>query len=176
LYIVEEGTNRFHIVDLWRGRLERPELLKMLIQLERKWKPDITLVEGIGAGLNIFQQLRATLGNRIFKAEPKDDKVVRAERQTAFIDMYHIRVPVDAPWLDDFRKEIVAFPGGRFDDQVDTMVQVSEYADGLMLWADRISRRHDPASEGEPPRGKINLNVYSLGEPRRLVDYSTRRY
>jgi predicted phage terminase large subunit-like protein len=32
-----------------------------------------------------------------------------------------------APWLDDFIREITAFPGSRYDDQVDSTSQALEF-------------------------------------------------
>ena len=45
-------------------------------------------------------------------------------------------LPKDAPWLDEFRCELLAFPHGRHDDQVDALSQ-------LMTWeAERRIRTH----------------------------------
>ena len=32
-------------------------------------------------------------------------------------------LPNDAPWLEAFEKELIAFPNGKYDDQVDTLSQ-----------------------------------------------------
>ena len=42
-------------------------------------------------------------------------------------------LPEAAPWLDDFKAEILAFPNGRFDDQVDSLSQ-------FLGWAERSKR------------------------------------
>ena len=39
-----------------------------------------------------------------------------------------VLLQIDAPWLDDFRSEVLAFPKGKHDDQVDALSQ-------LMTWA-----------------------------------------
>lgn len=36
-------------------------------------------------------------------------------------------LPTEALWLDDFRRELRAFPNGRNDDQVDSLTQFLEY-------------------------------------------------
>jgi phage terminase large subunit-like protein len=33
-----------------------------------------------------------------------------------------IVLPVEAPWLADFENELLAFPSGRYDDQVDALL------------------------------------------------------
>ena len=37
-------------------------------------------------------------------------------------------LPERAPWLDDFLAELLAFPGGRHDDQVDSVSQALAWA------------------------------------------------
>lgn len=154
-----EGTDRFYLVDLWRGRLPYPELIKMALMLDMKMKPDTTLVEAIGVGLPFAEQLKTLLGNRIRWTTPKDDKEVRATQVTAFLEMKNIRVPADAPWLEEFRKEVVAFPHGKHDDQVDTMVQVLQHGALLMRWTVSLGRRNNPASDVEPPNGNLTLSL-----------------
>jgi phage terminase large subunit-like protein len=39
-------------------------------------------------------------------------------------------LPNKAPWLEDLRAEVLAFPNGRHDDQVDALSQ-------LLLWLSR---------------------------------------
>ena len=35
--------------------------------------------------------------------------------------------PEEAPWLADFQDEVTIFPGGRYDDQVDALIQGLAY-------------------------------------------------
>jgi predicted phage terminase large subunit-like protein len=49
-------------------------------------------------------------------------------RQTARIEAGSVFVPRQAPWLDKFRAELLAFPMGRYDDQVDALSQGLDYA------------------------------------------------
>ena len=50
----------------------------------------------------------------------------------------HVFVPSQASWLPEFRSEIRAFPGSKFDDQVDSVVNFLENLDG----AHRLIRIH----------------------------------
>jgi len=36
-------------------------------------------------------------------------------------------LPTKAPWLDDFETEVMAFPNGAHDDQVDSMAQALDW-------------------------------------------------
>jgi predicted phage terminase large subunit-like protein len=48
-------------------------------------------------------------------------------KHTARIEAGSVFVPRQAPWLDKFRAELLAFPAGRHDDQVDALSQGLEY-------------------------------------------------
>jgi predicted phage terminase large subunit-like protein len=51
------------------------------------------------------------------------DKVMRMHGQTARIEARSVWLPKQAPWLDEFRREILAFPAGLHSDQVDAFSQ-----------------------------------------------------
>jgi hypothetical protein len=38
-----------------------------------------------------------------------------------------ILLPVEAPWLADFENELLAFPNGRYDDQVDALLLLLDW-------------------------------------------------
>jgi predicted phage terminase large subunit-like protein len=48
---------------------------------------------------------------------------MRMSAQSAKIEAGAVHLPRDAPWLDDLRSEILAFPHGLHDDQVDSISQ-----------------------------------------------------
>jgi predicted phage terminase large subunit-like protein len=43
--------------------------------------------------------------------------------QTARIEAGCVSLPRSASWIDEFRREILAFPAGRYTDQVDAFSQ-----------------------------------------------------
>ena len=71
-----------------------------------------------------------TLGSNagMVAIKPDGDKIVRLEGQSAVIEAGHILLPESAHWLGDFLDEILAFPHGRFDDQVDSFSQFLTWA------------------------------------------------
>jgi len=44
--------------------------------------------------------------------------------------------PKEAPWLVDFEDELLAVPNGRFDDQVDALIQALAYKRPVSLFDD----------------------------------------
>jgi predicted phage terminase large subunit-like protein len=43
--------------------------------------------------------------------------------QSAKIEAGQVWLPEQAPWLETFKAEMLAFPNGKFDDQVDSVSQ-----------------------------------------------------
>ena len=43
--------------------------------------------------------------------------------QTVKIEAGHVFLPEKASWLSDFKDEVLQFPNGKFDDQIDSMSQ-----------------------------------------------------
>ena len=54
---------------------------------------------------------------------------MRMRVHTASLEAGKVLMKKDAPWLDELRTEMLAFPCGKHDDQVDALSQ-------LMTWAE----------------------------------------
>ena len=55
--------------------------------------------------------------------KPEGDKVMRLHAQSATIENGFVYLPGEAHWLSDYLHEMLMFPNGRFDDQVDSTAQ-----------------------------------------------------
>ncbi len=55
--------------------------------------------------------------------KPEGSKVDRTVAQSAKIEAGHVYLPKSAPWLGEFLTELLSFPIGRHDDQVDSVSQ-----------------------------------------------------
>jgi predicted phage terminase large subunit-like protein len=117
----------YHLIDLHRERLEFPALKRRVRELADLHRPDAILIEDKGSGTQLIQDLEWD-GQPCIGITPEGDKVVRAHAQTARIEAGQVRLPASAPWLDDFKHEVLGFPNGRHDDQVDSMVQFLTWA------------------------------------------------
>jgi predicted phage terminase large subunit-like protein len=49
------------------------------------------------------------------------DKILRFRSQAAIVERGDVSLPRHAPWLDEFLKELMQFPNGRHNDQVDSV-------------------------------------------------------
>ena len=63
----------------------------------------------------------------VIKVNPKNDKITRFAAVTALIEAGKIHLPKQAPWLADFESEILSFPNGNHDDQVDALTQYLDW-------------------------------------------------
>ena len=111
-----------YLIDVVRVRLEYPYLKKRIRDLADKHKADAVLIEDKGSGTSLIQDLK-TEGLRCIAIEPEGDKVTRMSAVSARIEAGYVHLPEQAPWLPDFETEVLQFPRGRFDDQVDSMSQ-----------------------------------------------------
>ena len=113
-----------------RERLEYPFLKKRVIDMARRFAAHSVLIEDKGSGTQLIQDLRyEKTGVRPISINPETDKVTRLSNQSAHIEAGQVFLPESAPWLDEFKAEIMAFPNGRFDDQVDSLSQFLGWAE-----------------------------------------------
>lgn len=118
----------FYLLDVFRKRLEYPDLRRAVVAQHERFKPRTVLIEDASTGSPLIQDIRNEGKFRPIPIVPDRDKVVRLEGQSASIEGGCLVLPQSAPWLDDFRDELLAFPHGKFDDQVDSVSQFLQWA------------------------------------------------
>ncbi|MCW3988645.1 MAG: phage terminase large subunit, partial [Candidatus Bathyarchaeota archaeon] len=116
---------------VFRGQLSFPALKRKVIEQAEAYSPRVILIEDRGSGQSLIQVLQSETNLPIVAVKPgKRSKEVRAEPLAAWYEAGKILHPKDskeAPWLEDFEDELLAFPYGRYDDQVDAMSQGVEW-------------------------------------------------
>jgi predicted phage terminase large subunit-like protein len=123
---------QYFLIDVWRGRLEFPELRQKLAALAREQQPNQILVENAGVGMHLVQEFRANpiAGIPLPQGiKPEGDKLVRMEAQCARFENGQVHIPREASWLDELLHEILAFPKARYDDQIDSISQFLNWAE-----------------------------------------------
>lgn len=138
------GANgKAYLLDQIRARMEAPELLKTAQAFWDKHKTATrpangTLramaIEDKSSGTGLIQQLRRTaIPVQEIPRNKGQDKYSRALDVVPFFNSGMVEIPNDAPWLLDWKMEMLAFDGrgGGHDDQVDpTMDAVAEICSG----------------------------------------------
>jgi len=119
--------------------LEFPDLSRKLIALARQHSANCILIEQTGPGLHHIQQLKANPVDGVpmpIGIKVETDKRTRMEAQSARFEAGQVLLPKEAPWLDVFLHEILAFPYARHDDQIDSISQFLSWAEqGYRRWA-----------------------------------------
>ena len=118
----------WYLLHVLRARLEFPDLKKRIVSQAKEWQTDMVLIEDKGAGTQLIQDLRRDTSLNIVDYMPKDDKETRMMMVTPSIEAGKVWIPTDAPWLADFQYEILHFPKGKYDDQVDSLSQFLHWA------------------------------------------------
>lgn len=121
----------YYLVDVFRGRLAYPDLRRMVASLAAKHAVETVLIENAGPGMSLLQDLWHDLPHgmtRPLGQTPNGSKEDRMAAQSAKIEAGHVHLPKNADWLDTFLHEILAFPHGRHDDQVDSVSQFLKWS------------------------------------------------
>ena len=93
-------------------------------ELKKQWRADLVIVEKAGSGISLIQNLRGLQGQRwLHHLGPARPKIERAQQQTPKFEQGKIVLPRDAEWLPAFENELLSFPHGKHDDQVDSAIQ-----------------------------------------------------
>jgi predicted phage terminase large subunit-like protein len=133
--------NDLLVLDICRDRLEGPDQPALLRRYYERFRPAFQAVESGALGLSLYQAMvRAGLPVRELKAEA--DKRTRALPVAARYQagtVYHL---AGAPWLDDLEEELLAFPHGAHDDQVDVVAYAA------IILAEKASDAYEEALDG----------------------------
>ncbi|MGB7370801.1 phage terminase large subunit [Erythrobacter sp.] len=126
----KKSGNTVHLLDVWRGRLEFPDLERKLEQLARLHGATVLLIEDKASGQELIQNLRSREPRGVpspIARRPSTEKKERAAGISPMVEAGQVLIPSEAAWLGDFLSEVLAFPSGRFDDQVDAFTQLLDW-------------------------------------------------
>jgi predicted phage terminase large subunit-like protein len=132
--------SHYYLLDVFRKQLNYPDLKRAVVKLARQHHTDSIVIEDKASGTQLIQELqheRAMYGIRPYEPPPGSDKILRLHTQTALFESGRVLLPVSAPWLDDYVRELISFPGSKYDDQVDSTTQALDYLkknSGLEVW------------------------------------------
>ena len=126
---IETKDHKLYLWNIWRERAEFPKLKRMAKELYDKYNPSLILIEKKASGHSLIQELR-TLRLPVKAIQVDTSKTLRASVASPTIQAGNVYLPLDASWLTDLLIEVVAFPNGAFDDQVDSIIQAINYMKG----------------------------------------------
>ena len=122
-----EKEKRSFLLDVQVFRAEYPELKRAVIAMSKKWQPDAILIEDKGSGQQLLQDIKIETHFPVIARLPKANKVTRFAAVSAMIESGRVSLPESASWLAEFEKELLVFPSGKHDDQVDALTQYLDW-------------------------------------------------
>jgi predicted phage terminase large subunit-like protein len=120
--IVGVDAKELYLLHVSRGHWTILEMQHQIMALAAQWTVTHVIVEDTASGMGLIQLLREQTSLPAFGIHPKDDKETRLSRHQGRFEAGRILLPMEAPWLADFENELLAFPNGRNDDQVDALL------------------------------------------------------
>ena len=109
-----------YLLDLFRDKLEAPDLKKQFIINYNAKKPRRVYIEDKASGTSIIQDLKRTSKIPIRAVQRNIDKITRAMDVVPYIEAGYVYIPEDAHFMPDFIAEHSNFPNAPHDDMVDT--------------------------------------------------------
>lgn len=131
-----DDSGHLHLLDLWRAQASADVWIEAFCDLVTKWKP-LGWAEETGqirAGVGPFierrmRERRAYVARQQFPT--RGDKATRAQSMIGRMALDGLRIAPGAPWLADLEAELMAFPAGKHDDQVDALGLVGQLLDQM---------------------------------------------
>jgi len=124
--VLASDDSRHYLIDIIRRKVDFPDLRRMLLAAYEAYHPSTIYIEDASNATPLIQELRRDTYLPIVASKPLGSKIARLEAVSGTIEAGKLLLPDDrtiaAPWLTEFLREILAFPGGRHDDQVDALV------------------------------------------------------
>lgn len=139
--------DRWVVLDVIRRRMNFGALKAAALAFYKKWSPDLIVVEDSANGSAMVSDLRKDKDISIKLLSPKGSKEERFSIATEYLESGKLVLLRSAGYFSVLRQELLAFPEGRFDDQVDAI--------SLLVRRVRLPRPIQKRGEGRKRRGSI---------------------
>jgi predicted phage terminase large subunit-like protein len=149
-----DHMGRMYLLDLWRQQASSDVWVDSFCALVRKWRPigwaEETGQIKSGVGPFLVKRMLETESYTVREQFPtRGDKAVRAQSIRGRMAMQGLHVPKDAPWLSDLISEMMSFPVGVHDDQVDALGLCGQLMDRIGMGAQETEATR-PVPRGMP--------------------------
>lgn len=119
------------LLDVRRVRVQATDHVPMVESAWEMWQPAWIGIEKQAANQPVFDEIKRR-GVVVIELNPYSrNKYSRAESAAALVESGRVFFPESAPWLGEFEDEILNFPVGAYDDQVDCLAYAGiEFVNG----------------------------------------------
>jgi len=142
----------YYLLDQERGRWSFTESVEAVRRLSAKAQrytkhPVRILIEDKANGPAVIDMMKKELSG-IIPVKPDGSKESRAHAVTALFEGGNVVLPhpSEAPWIGDFKAELLSFPAGAHDDQVDACTQAIRWlsSGNRLAFAPELKQRLAP--------------------------------
>lgn len=127
--VAYDRTHRY-LLDVYRERLEYPDLKRMAPRLAAQWRPEAVLIEDKASGQSLLQDIRRETDLPAIAVPVTKDKVARVNEMAPTIEAGRLMLPVAATWLEDAIRELTTFPLAPHDDITDAVIGALHWIEG----------------------------------------------
>jgi predicted phage terminase large subunit-like protein len=147
----QDSSSNVILLNKVKGKYEFPELKAMAHEQYQEWDPDSVIVEAKASGQPLIDEMRRSgIFVQDFSPGKGQDKIARLNAVADMFASGHVWFP-ETSWAAATVEEILAFPAGEHDDEVDTMtLALQRIRKGGLL---RLSTDKDDNTPYMPRRG-----------------------
>jgi len=133
-----DPEENMYLLDLWRGQKQGDVWIDAFCDLVLEWKPmgwaeeTGQIKSAIGPFLNAQMHKRKAYVAREQFSTRQGNKAVRAQSIRGRMALHGLYVPTHAKWYPEFRSELLSFPSGKHDDQVDALGLIGQLLDKMV--------------------------------------------
>jgi predicted phage terminase large subunit-like protein len=121
---VETFDGNHYLADVVRERLEYKPMEELIEATAKKWVADAILVEDKGSGIQYIQNRAGKAPAPVIPIKVSiESKQFRFDGVTPMFEAGNVFIPTNGLWVPDYERELLDFPNGSFDDQVDSTSQ-----------------------------------------------------
>jgi predicted phage terminase large subunit-like protein len=142
------------------------EWIEAFCDLVLEWKPVGWAEEkgqisaGVGPALDKRQRERKAYCYRQ-QFPSRGDKAVRAQSIRGRMALEGLYVPTNARWFAEFKRELLSFPAGKHDDQVDALGLIGQLLDQMVAGV----------KPKEPEKPKVDTGYRPISFPEQPLDW-----
>jgi len=132
-----DSDGRMYVLDLWRKQASSDIWVEAFCDLVKEWKPlgwaeeKGQIASGVGPLIDTRSRARQAFVARE-QFPTRGDKAVRAQSIRGRMALEGLYLPESAPWLAELRSELLHFPAGKHDDQVDALGLIGQLLDVMV--------------------------------------------
>jgi len=163
-----DPEHNVYILDLWRQRTSSDKWVETFCDLVKEWRPlgwaeeTGQIKAGVGPFLNKrLMERHLYIARAAFPA--KGDKQIRAQSIRGRMAMGKVYFPTAAPWFSTLKHELLTFPAGKTDDQVDALGLLGQVLDKMISGAPLPSDPERPKRLSSNPE-ECTLSLTDLFE------------